>query len=303
ERLRIQAHAGGVWSANFSPDGTRLVTAGADSLVKVWDLATGKNLLTLTGHVDIPDRTVGGFYNGVLVAVYSPDGTLIASAGEDGIVRVWDAVTGAQLYALQGHPKKIGLTNVCFSQDGSLLAATSDEEDVIGASVSLWKISRQSAEQIFSRTGLTDGRYWALAISPSNQFVVTGDSNGVLRLIPAKPGDQKVTELKDHAGTILSAAYSADGSILETSSRDGTVNIRNGKTLEVIKTIVPMHALSYSAISRDGKYLFTAGLSGIARVFLVKTEDLISLALSRLSRGFTQGECQQYLHVEKCPQP
>jgi WD40 repeat protein len=64
----------------FSPDGTRLASASRDQTVKVWDLATYQELISLKGHTD----TVRG-------VAFSPDGTRLASASSDGRVRVWDA--------------------------------------------------------------------------------------------------------------------------------------------------------------------------------------------------------------------
>ena len=101
ERIKILAHEGAVWNASFSPDGSRLVTAGEDNQVNVWDISSGEKLLSLVGQTDIPGYTVGGFFNGMLAVTYSPDGSLIAAAGEDGIVWIWDSTTGEQLYRLK----------------------------------------------------------------------------------------------------------------------------------------------------------------------------------------------------------
>jgi hypothetical protein len=50
----------------------------------------------------------------------------------------------------------------------------------------------------------------------------------------------------------------------------------------------------------DGRYVVTAGEDGMVRVFIVAVEDLMELARSRLSRGFTQEECRTYLHLPSC---
>ena len=58
-----------MWSAQFSPDGTRIVTASRDKTARVWDAATGKSLATLAGHE-----------GDVMSAQFSPDGTRIVTA-------------------------------------------------------------------------------------------------------------------------------------------------------------------------------------------------------------------------------
>jgi WD40 repeat protein len=65
---------------SFSPDGRRLASAGADGTVRVWDAASGQELLTLKGHT-----------SKVYGVSFSLDGRRLASAGEDKTVRVWDA--------------------------------------------------------------------------------------------------------------------------------------------------------------------------------------------------------------------
>jgi WD40 repeat protein len=55
------------------------------------------------------------------------------------------------------------------------------------------------------------------------------------------------------------------------------------------------------AFSPDGTRLFTAGADGAVRFYLVRIEDLVALAKSRLTRSLTAYECRQYLHREQCP--
>ena len=79
--VELRGHTAPVRKVIFSPDGRRLVTASHDRTVRVWDTATGQEVLTLRGHTDI-----------VWGLAFSPDGRRLASCGQDGTVRVWDAV-------------------------------------------------------------------------------------------------------------------------------------------------------------------------------------------------------------------
>jgi serine/threonine protein kinase len=118
-------HAGEVTSVCFSPDGKHLATASYDRTVRVWDVTTGKQILTLKGHT-----------LGVNSVCFSPDGKRLASASGDrispdrrGEVIVWDAATGQEVLTLKkGHT--LGLSCVCFSPDGKRLASSSWDETV-----------------------------------------------------------------------------------------------------------------------------------------------------------------------------
>jgi len=106
----LAGHIGGVSACAWSPDGTRLASAGRDGTLRVWEAASGAALLTLEGH--------GG---GVTACAWSPDGTRLASAGWDGALRVWEAASGAALLTLEGHG---GWVTACaWSPDGTRLAS------------------------------------------------------------------------------------------------------------------------------------------------------------------------------------
>ena len=68
-----------MWSAVFSPDGSRIVTASADKTARIWDAATAKEIAVLRGHEGI-----------VYSAAFSPDGSRIVTASEDNTARIWD---------------------------------------------------------------------------------------------------------------------------------------------------------------------------------------------------------------------
>ena len=106
----------GVTSAQFSPDGTRIVTASRDKTARVWDAATGKT--ARHARWDMRDA--------VRSAQFSPDGTRIVTASGDKTARVWDAATGKTLATLAGHEGRCGSAQ--FSPDGTRIVTASDDK-------------------------------------------------------------------------------------------------------------------------------------------------------------------------------
>ena len=81
-----------MWSAAFSGDGKRVVTASADKTARIWDAESGKEIAVLKGH--------GGI---VLSAAFSGDGKRVVTASEDKTARIWDAESGKEIAVLKGH--------------------------------------------------------------------------------------------------------------------------------------------------------------------------------------------------------
>ncbi|HYO54562.1 pentapeptide repeat-containing protein, partial [Archangium sp.] len=104
--LRARIAGGHTWgwiqSVSFAPDGRRLVSAGGDGTVRLWEAESGRELRSLSGH----DGTVWS-------VSFSPDGRRLASAGADGAVRLWEAESGRELRSLSGHHG--GVWSVSFS--------------------------------------------------------------------------------------------------------------------------------------------------------------------------------------------
>ncbi len=111
----LYGHTGAVWSAAFSPDGTRILTGSDDQTARVWDATTGTTLLELRGHT-----------SGVISAAFSPDGSRIVTGSDDQTARVWDATTGTTLLELRGHTESV--ESAAFSPDSTRILTSSDDQ-------------------------------------------------------------------------------------------------------------------------------------------------------------------------------
>ena len=102
-------------TAAYSPDGARLVTASDDKTARVWDPATGREVLVLIGHSRV-----------LTSAAFSLDGRRIVTSSNDRTARVWDAVTGQQLLAA---PHSEQVETAAFSPDGLRVVTASDDKN------------------------------------------------------------------------------------------------------------------------------------------------------------------------------
>jgi WD40 repeat protein len=115
-------HSDVVYYAQFSPDGTNIVSASEDDTVRVWSVATGDCVQALEGHS-----------KRVWSAQFSPDGTNIVSASGDQTVRVWSVATGECVQTLEGHSHTV--SSAQFSPDGTKIVSASWDK-----TVRVWKL-------------------------------------------------------------------------------------------------------------------------------------------------------------------
>ena len=108
------AHKDSIYALCLTPDGKRLATAGADRVIRLWELATQKETGKLEAHS-----------GHVLALAFNPDGTMLASAGADKVLNFWDTTNWNQAITLNNHPAPV--TALVWSADGkSLLSACED---------------------------------------------------------------------------------------------------------------------------------------------------------------------------------
>jgi WD40 repeat protein len=205
-----------VYSAVFSLDGKRIVTASVDKTARLWDAATGKPIgLALTGHEDWVNS-----------AAFSPDGNRIVTASGDWTARLWDAETGKPIGApLEGHSNSV--TNATFSPDGKRILTGSGDR-----TARLW--DAETGKPIGAPINVPGGAVASAAFSPDGRRIVTASGRnsgwereiGQAQVWDAETGKPVAAPLTGHDSRVSSATFSPDGTRIVTASWDKTAIVR-----------------------------------------------------------------------------
>jgi WD40 repeat protein/beta-lactamase regulating signal transducer with metallopeptidase domain len=193
-----------VWAIAWSRDGRKVAVAGEDKAVKVLDAATGELLFRLEGH----EQAVHG-------VAFSPDGSLIATAGgDDNTVRIWNASTGQERFTLKGH--KGTVYHVAFSPDGQTLASASYDK-----TARLWDVTTGLELKVLKghRASVR-----SVAWAPDGKTLATGSGDKTVKLWNVAKGEAKAT-LKGHEGAVRSVAFHPKGTIVASGGEDGMARL------------------------------------------------------------------------------
>ena len=226
----------------FSPDSRRVVTAGDEGSVRVWDIATGREL----AHVTVTSEGQPWRLS------VSPDGRLVAASWVDGNVRVFPT-TGGKPWVIGGGEPVRGIT---FSPDGRRLALSS----LSTGEVRVFDVSSRREVLTFgSGTGTccTADMAWSpdgrrIALARLDGAAVHDASTGRLQLVTT-----------GHASDLLAVAWSPDSGSLATGSTDGTARVfavDQNEAHEIVRLSAQdlRSGVAAVAFSPDGKQLMTS---------------------------------------------
>jgi WD40 repeat protein len=248
----LRWHASRLTVAQFSPDGSLLLTADADGSARLWGV-DGTEVATLTG---LSGET--------RAASFSPDGQLFVTGGGDNVVRLWRS-DGSLLTTLGEFASSVNWVE--FSPSGNLIVAASAD-----GSAHVWQPDGTVVTNLIGHTAsINSARF-----SPDGTLIVTASDDQTARIW--RLDGTLAAELKGHAAEVHSAEFSPDGKRVLTGSWDKTARLWDVDGTLI--TTLAGHAanVNIAEFSPDGSEILTAGTDATARLWQADGTPLATLA-------------------------
>jgi WD40 repeat protein len=300
--LAALRHPTQITSASFSPDGTYVLTAGADGVARVWDWESGRKPveLLLEDASSNPLVTAGFSRTGrfvvtagaalvrvwewapeptllatlrqpsapILGAVFSPDERLVVTASQDGLARIWDWRVSAEPRAVLRPQPALPMLSIAFSSDGRFVATGSRDR------ARVWDVETQRLLAKLPVSSVINAP--SVGFSPAGTSLAVASTDGAARVWAWRDERNPIATLL-HSDEVTSATFSRDGDLIVTSSSDGAARVWDWRATSrppvVLRAAQPDPVLS-AAFSPEG-LVVVASADGTARIYRPAEIDVV----------------------------
>ena len=203
----------------------------------------------------------------VTALAFSPDGQQLATAGRDKTIKVWE-ISGKLLFSLSGHADEI--LSIAFSADGKRLASSCR-----GWTVKVWDLVNQN--EILSLNHGHENPVHRVSFSHDGRWLASASADEKIKIWDARNG-KEIHELRGHTGTVVAALFSLDGKRLFSAGQDGTLKIWDtAKGQELLSLSSQQKGITNLVLSPDGHLLATENADGSVNTWDGRpVEDLLS---------------------------
>jgi eukaryotic-like serine/threonine-protein kinase len=262
--------------ALLSPVKDVLAAAGADGAIRLWDLAARTRVAVL--RTDMHRRA--GHDARPLALAFSPDGSLLASGHVDGSIHVWDVEGAHELLAKPRHDEMV--SSLAFSPSGSELASGG-----MDSVVKVWEVEGMRQGEARRRLVRQPAAVTALAYVGAGQWLLTGHSNRLLRLLEAGSG-RLVATLRGPEAPVSVLCATPDGRRVAVGSQDRTVRVFDLEQRSAVAVLAAQRKPPTSVcFFPDGEHLVSVALDNAVQLWHLHSPEPVAHLWGPAAEAFT----------------
>jgi len=282
EVKNIIPHSSCVGFASFSPDGGKIATATADSIVRIWDI----------DKLDKPIRELVGHSNAVRVVSFSPDSRYVLTGSDDYTLKIWDlASDGHNLHVKSLELHEFGVVRCAsYSKDGSLIIATDDTK--------VYLLDVNDDYKLFCPPIERKGGAWWACFSPDEKMIATTSYKDIClwEFDKNKRECKLIKSLVGHNSQITHLIFSDDGNRLLSTSSDETIRLWDlSKTKETIEYQSPVFSM---ALFPNADIAVAASCTELSRLFSVSSGKILTVEDQDLSHLLNDDDYSVFVDSE-----
>lgn len=266
----FRGHQCPVYSVTYSPDGLRIASGGYDGRVLVWNPDSMKafdferlqqpNSPASTTQEKIastlpPDtRTFRGHTGAVRSLHFTRDGRLLASAGNDNTIRVWNTSDGAALETLRGHGSPVLACN--WTSDARQIVSGSQDRRAV-----VWSIDDYEELRVLRSRTIAGHQDAVLSVdfAPDGQTLVSASRDRTARIWNARSGEAQQVLKEGHDFLIASCRLFPDGKQILTAAIDNSIRIWDVTSGAQRLTLDGTGSRAAVSLSQDGLWILSGG--------------------------------------------
>lgn len=235
-----------VTSIALNPNGQTIATASGDNDerkksgydIKLWSINDGKLIKSIHAHTKAINNIT-----------FSPNGTYLASTGNDGSIRIWSTTTGRLRREMikdynKTYLNDMGENSIAFSPDNEFIISGGNYHEL-----NLWSV--RSGYLVRTFMGHNDAIY-SVAFGPGGQLIASGGCDDVVKIWSLNGSELKT--LRGHQICVTSISFNHDGTILASGSADTTVKLWNPSTGQLLITLTAFDNGDWFAQDSAGRF-------------------------------------------------